>query len=294
MAKNRLLIADNNKEQIASVRWFFERDGFKVVEAHTPDEAIRILKEGRVDIAILDLRMVDDRDHKDTSGFQVAIEAPLIPKIIYTQFPSYELVRTALTPTAMGQPLAAEFVSKSEGVEKLQLAVIRIRFNLELKHLEAQQEPIEFVRKQERIFRNLTIGVAITYAIFLLICLGLAVANVVDIKVAGAVGTILAASAGGLFYTLYAANRERVREYDKDLIENRRLKDLTEICEQMETRESREDCIREIIAANQRLFAQNSAAPESTPPVKEVAREQAAKEAEEPVKVTSSRGWNGE
>ena len=70
-----------------------------------------------VDLAILDIRLRDDDDEKDTSGLKVAREAKsLIPKIVLTGYPTPELAREALT-AVYGEPLAVGFVGKAEGPE---------------------------------------------------------------------------------------------------------------------------------------------------------------------------------
>jgi hypothetical protein len=62
--------------------------------AFDPAEAKRILEQGNIDLAIIDIRLMDDNDEKDISGLVVAKEtAPSIPKIILIRFPAFELAK---------------------------------------------------------------------------------------------------------------------------------------------------------------------------------------------------------
>jgi DNA-binding response OmpR family regulator len=119
-----ILMADNRPEYLNTVKEFFEVEGYAVRTAGNPTEARRVLETEPPDLAILDLRLLDNDDEKDISGLEVAMDtAPGVPKIILTDFPNWQTVRAALGPTDNGGPPAVDYVAKSEGPEALLRAV---------------------------------------------------------------------------------------------------------------------------------------------------------------------------
>lgn len=127
MAKATILFADNDPDFLKTRTEFLERDGYQVIPAADPTEARCILERGGIDLAILDIRLRDDDDEKDTSGLTLAKKAARpLPKIILTAFPSVDAVREALRPQLSGLPTAVDFVSKPEGPEALVQAVQRV------------------------------------------------------------------------------------------------------------------------------------------------------------------------
>lgn len=126
MPKATILFADNDPDFLRTRSEFLEQEGYLVVPAADPTEARRKLEVGGIDLAILDIRLVDDDDEKDVSGLTLAKEvARTVPKIILTGFPSYEYVREALRPQLDGLPAAVGFVAKQEGTEALLDAIGR-------------------------------------------------------------------------------------------------------------------------------------------------------------------------
>jgi DNA-binding NtrC family response regulator len=125
MTKATILFADNDPEFLKTRSEFLEQHGYQIILAFEPIEAKRIIEQGQVDLAILDLRLINDDDEKDLSGLSVAKESvPSVPKIILTRFPTVEAVREALRPALDGLPPAVNFVAKQEGPQAL-LAVVR-------------------------------------------------------------------------------------------------------------------------------------------------------------------------
>jgi len=126
MPKATILFADNDPDFLNTRAEFLEQEGYLVVPAINPTEARRRLEAGGIDLAILDIRLVNDDDEKDTSGLTLAKEvARSVPKIILTGFPSYEYVRETLAPQVDGLPVAVDFVAKQEGPEALLSAIRR-------------------------------------------------------------------------------------------------------------------------------------------------------------------------
>jgi CheY-like chemotaxis protein len=138
MSKGRVFIADNVASQIVPLKEFLENHGYEVVTAGSLGEAMAVLNDSWVHLAIVDLRLENDEDERDISGLTLCKETdPVIPKIILTNYPTYEAVREALGPRLEGLPPAVDFLSKTDGLSALRAAVERaftdhVRINPEL------------------------------------------------------------------------------------------------------------------------------------------------------------------
>lgn len=125
MIKATILFADNDTDFRRTRSEFLERDGYRVLQAGSPAEARRLLDKNGIDLAILDLRLENDHDDKDTSGLTIAQElAPSIPKILLTKFQTIpKTVIEARRPQLSGLPAAVDFVEMSDGAAALTTSV---------------------------------------------------------------------------------------------------------------------------------------------------------------------------
>jgi RNA polymerase sigma factor (sigma-70 family) len=115
--QTKILVADNDPGHLKIMKEFLRGKGYVVVVAATVPKAKLALQNEKVDLAILDLRLSNDRDGKDISGLTLAkTVAPHIPKILLTRFPTYMTVREALRSSKGGRAAAIDFVSKPEGL----------------------------------------------------------------------------------------------------------------------------------------------------------------------------------
>jgi DNA-binding response OmpR family regulator len=161
-----LLFMDNQPSVVDKWCSLLEQDGYRVLRATTLEEAEKILRNGYVHLAILDIRMQSENDENDLSGLVLAQKPEFrsIPKIILTAYPSFQYVRDVMTPDAEGRTAALNFVEKGEGPEALERAIeqafdeqIRTDWNLEIhaderkglsfRHLASLLEP---ARRPER------------------------------------------------------------------------------------------------------------------------------------------------
>jgi len=118
-----------------------EPNGYTVLPAKDEREAIEFSRKEVVHLAVIDIRLVNDQDQEDWSGLHLADRLdPSISKIILTGHrfdDATALVRRVLGPDDRGQVMAADFVLKREGPEKLLEAIRsafqnRIRLNTNL------------------------------------------------------------------------------------------------------------------------------------------------------------------
>lgn len=122
--QTKILVADNDPVHLRTMKDFLKGKGYAVVVAGGVVEARRALQEGKVDLAILDVRLSEDTDAKDISGLTLARTlAPQIPKIVLTRYPTYTAVREALRSVRGRNPAAIDFVSKPEGLPAIQRAI---------------------------------------------------------------------------------------------------------------------------------------------------------------------------
>ncbi len=151
MVVRNVLLADNDPDFLNTRAEFLKKAGYWVLKAYTLDQARQLLAEAHVHLAILDIRLVDDNDDKDTSGLTLAKEPAYrpVPKIILTGFPSVEAAREALKPQLEGLPPAVDFLDKKEGAEAMiqavEQALTHARINWDLDIRWDRQEHLSFL-----------------------------------------------------------------------------------------------------------------------------------------------------
>ncbi|MFQ6101419.1 MAG: CHAT domain-containing protein [Anaerolineae bacterium] len=130
MYRGTILLVDNEPSILPPLRDFLESKDYLVHTAGSPEEAMDLLSRQRVHLAVIDLRLRDNADERDTSGIALAKEIdPLIPCIILTTFVreiSYDVVVEALRADLPDRRSAAvDFISKGEGPQALLEAIKR-------------------------------------------------------------------------------------------------------------------------------------------------------------------------
>lgn len=94
--KKTILVADNDPDTLAAVRFNLKMVGYQVVTASSPTQALQMLEEQIFHLAIIDLRLKNDKD-LEYSGLDVAEKVPAhIPFIIYTAFEDTLAIKKAL------------------------------------------------------------------------------------------------------------------------------------------------------------------------------------------------------
>ena len=137
--KKRVLFVDNDPDFLETRSESLAGTGLNLFKSTTFEQAEAFLSNHWVHLVIIDLRLRDEGDERDTSGLTLAkLDAyRSIPKIILTKFPNFESVREALGPVLNGLPPAVDFVAKQEGPDALLQAVERafarhVRINWDL------------------------------------------------------------------------------------------------------------------------------------------------------------------
>ena len=135
----RILLVDNNLRFMCTCAKNLRLRGYEVLEADSLEEGRRILKDEHVHLAILDLRLRDDKDEFDETGLQLAKQtSSAVPKIILSIDRNWQRVREALSPTEGAASPALYFINKREGMSVLVDSIRRafelhVRVNWDLK-----------------------------------------------------------------------------------------------------------------------------------------------------------------
>lgn len=240
--KNILLLADNEvqfREVWASV---LVSAGYEVRQADTAEEARRILQEAGVDLAILDVRLIDDDDDKDISGLHLATEKAFrsVPKIMLTAFKiSPENFRRTQDLTLEELPFAATWVGKDEGPDALLEAVrdtLSAWPNLRMLTSKVSRQikvDHEIARQQARI--NYTMAVFVSALGFLLVVAGILLVWLarLDVGLVGTTSGIILQVLGYLFFTRLDLANKRMDIYHKELLQTYWLELLLATSEQL-------------------------------------------------------------
>jgi len=257
MAKATILFADNNVDFLKTRAEFLEREGYLVVPAANPTEARRKLEAGGIDLAIVDIRLENDDDEKDTSGLILAREvARSVPKIIMTGFRSDKYTQEMLRLQVDSLPAAVSFVRKDEGLEALLRAVRgALAFGREWLRETivgiAKQlgQDYEDARRQAQTYFWASLGVALLGIIIVFVGTAFTLAGILGLGIASAVGGIVTEAVSYLFFRRVDAANERMDRYHAELLQTRRLENLLASCDEISSRTKREACKKRVIDA---------------------------------------------
>ncbi len=150
MQSYRILVVDNNTQSRRSVEMLLSVQGYRVFAAADPIQALQLVNEQRIHLALVDIRLEDDEDAQDTTGLELAANLdPLVARIVMTGYPSYEYVRRALGAPLTDNIPASGFIAKQDSPSVLLKAVKRacsetvaINWNLELEWDDVSAEGI--------------------------------------------------------------------------------------------------------------------------------------------------------
>lgn len=269
----RILFADNDQKFLQSRKEFLEQEGYQVVPAANETEARRILEQGTIDLAILDIRLREDKDNKDISGLTLAKETdPAIPKIILTNYPTYEAVREALGVSMEGLPAAVGFVAKYEGPEAL-LRAVRKALQVMSRWFRTTQDEIteqlnedyKRAREEARIHYWVSLAISLVFAIPIIMGSLLAHEGSVAIGLAIAIGGLVIEILNYLFSSRLDIAHGRVDKFHDELLQTKRLENLLAACDVLVDADNKERCIMQVIqrTANSWAGSRNPNGPSS-------------------------------
>lgn len=116
MAKAKILFVDNDLDFLNTRSEFLKREGYEVVPVSTPLDAIGKANSENFDLAIVDIRLLNDDDDRDNSGLELAKRLrDTLPIIILTNYPLTEYLRRALAVQTDGTRIAYDLVDKRDG-----------------------------------------------------------------------------------------------------------------------------------------------------------------------------------
>jgi CheY-like chemotaxis protein len=239
--KRTILLADNDSDYLRTTRALLELEGYPVVSAGNATEARRALEEGGMDIAILDLRLDDDTDYRDTSGLMVAKDDDsAIPKIILTSYATAESLREALGPQVDRLTAAVGIVLKDEGFDGLLRAVRKVQRTLSndlVKAVSSLTSSLEddYQRARAEARLHFRLGLAISFACAMPLILGvlMAMTNRLAVGLASAAGGIALQVSNYLFFSKVDMVGRLTERYLQERLQSWRVETLLTTCAQI-------------------------------------------------------------
>jgi len=279
MAKATVLFADNDVNFVNTRKEFLENEGYSVIVATSPTDARRALEQERIDVAILDIRLLRDYDEKDVSGLTLAKEvARHIPKIMLTGYPTIEAAIQALAPDLEGLPPAVTFLTKQQQEQEGPEALIKaIREGLQFGKRAFKQmvdgifkqlnEDYIDARKEARAHYWTALVVS-------LLGIGLIFAGIVltfqtpgdrSVGIASTVGGIVTEVVNYLFFRRVDVAHKRVDRYHGELLQMKLFESLLAASDELLSPEDQGSIKKEIIGftARQWLTMQEIESPSS-------------------------------
>lgn len=121
---HRILVVDDLADWRTTLGGLLEDDGYDVQVAESSAEALELLRTSHFDLAVLDVRL-DESDEDNTEGLDLAAEIkqhwPAVKVVIITGYGTPERMRRALEPDVRGQPLATDYIPKTQTEELVQV-----------------------------------------------------------------------------------------------------------------------------------------------------------------------------
>jgi DNA-binding response OmpR family regulator len=126
VAKKQILFVDNNRDFLDTLAEYINQAGYKVIKAYSAEDARSYGEQLKPDLAVVDVRLVNDDDEHDRTGvFLAETLREICPVIMLTDHTTSEVVRLTLRPDVNDRSVAVDFVDKREGPGELIQAVQR-------------------------------------------------------------------------------------------------------------------------------------------------------------------------
>lgn len=247
MIREKVLIVDDHKEYADTLKIGLEKAGFEVVIKCDFATGLEAMKNGRFDIALIDVRLeVDDSPH-DTSGIELArlIDSDL-PIIMLTQHDTKEYAIQALEPAIDGRVPADGFVFKDSGHPAI---IAKIRHILRLGNNPLMQMELEnlggLLRQhyeetmiQTKQYSKLGYWAsAITGIVFVIAAVyGLTVDGDKTVSIIISISSAIMTIINFLYFARLDKANSRADKIHAELAQGYRLKLLITICESMSSK----------------------------------------------------------
>ncbi len=136
-----VLIADDKEVFRTDAKKLLADDrDFKFIFATTPEEAVHHLQSGKVEVAVVDLRLRDGNEF-DHSGLDVASRSSqLIPIIMVSEYSDRNAIMEAVNTRPDGYPLVFRFLSKQDITDHPELLRTTVRTALMKRDLWSKTE----------------------------------------------------------------------------------------------------------------------------------------------------------
>lgn len=123
MNNNRIVIVDDNRGFGETIEEFLTLRGYNTRLVTDISVAREVITQVSPSLVIIDVRLINPEDQCDQSGLTLARQLDeRLPKIILSDFPSYQIARETLT-TLSGKAIAVDVVNKKDGLETLLTSV---------------------------------------------------------------------------------------------------------------------------------------------------------------------------
>jgi CheY-like chemotaxis protein len=260
MSKATILFVDNDLDFLETRSEFLREEGYRVIPAKDPESARRWLEKGGIDLAIIDIRLEDDDDERDTSGLTLAKEAPRsMPKVILTSWPSVDAVREVLRPQWDGLPAAVDFVDKEDGPDALSHAVYLAlgpgtSWLRQVEHAikgtdKELGEDHDSTQRQSRVNFVVSLIVTVFGILIVFVGIGLVFSGKMAIGIASTAAGIVTEAVSFLFFSRADKANDRMDRYHKERMQGQRFKTLLQACEGLDAEQEREHCREQVIMA---------------------------------------------
>jgi CheY-like chemotaxis protein len=263
MKRETLLLVDNDKDFLDSRADILMKEGYQVFKASAINEAEKLLRENYIRLAIIDVRMKDDKDEKDFTGLDITKNSEFagVPKIMLSNYPSYDAAKKVLGSILDGILPPVEFIDKRQAdAFEILLQTIRKVLSRDAKLWRGVKEALagtdsvldqDYNDAQKQTRTNYIISIIIALAGITIIFLGIFLAfnKQADIGFVSTAGSIVTTAIGYLFFRRVDVTYRRMDNYHKERIKGHRFEMLLQMCDEIEPGDKRAHCQEKIILA---------------------------------------------
>jgi CheY-like chemotaxis protein len=262
-----ILLADNDEIFRNSLEELLKLSGYDVKIATNPQTTRDLLSRGGIDLAILDVRLVNDRNPLDKSGYKIATEGRFrhIPKIMLTAYRSSYADQRMLEDRNYNEPhFPIRWINKDEDpenileeiprilsiweqIQKVQILASKIYHQIKRDH--------NTIRLQAYINYALTLVFATAGFTLIIRSIALSLSDNLNIAIVGAISGIITEFLGVLVYQQLNHSNKRMDKYHRELLQTHGLELLLATSEKLSQEKQDSTIERVILAATESWFS---------------------------------------